>query len=136
MQIRFFAPLMAVLLAFAAAASAKCPATLVEVRGSVADGFPSEAKVRVTVFAHKRRNPLTETFNLEGNSFSKTVAFSTLSRSGLWGDQCHRSPEEVVIELIDKDGREIDRAVLDLRRDVELGPKGMRLRAVVLRGEP
>jgi hypothetical protein len=138
MQVRFFSLLMAFLLALALTANAKCPVTLVEVRGSVAGTLPAEAKIKVTVFGHKRKNPVTKTFDLDGSNFAQALRFPTLSRSGLlgeWGERCDRSPEQVVIELIDKDGHEIDRALLDARRDVEPGARGITLRAVVLRGE-
>jgi hypothetical protein len=44
MQIRFLGPLLAVLLAFALTANAKCPVTFVEVRGSVTGKLLSETK--------------------------------------------------------------------------------------------
>jgi hypothetical protein len=139
MPTRFIGGLIVVLFFPALHVKAKCVAGRLEVHGSITGKLSPDAKLAVSlVFRNARKHPETETSTLEGSTFAETVGFSMQSRTGFlveWGEKCDRVPKQVVVRLIDKDSREIDRVTMNVRGDFLNTANGFILRSpVVLHG--
>ncbi len=87
---------------------AKCPAYSAQIHGRIECSFKPDVRVVATLLFsdHKSEVPAKETvMDIQDSTFSGSVAFSTYSSSALLsGDRCRRSPEGVLIRLIEADG--------------------------------
>ena len=74
-----------------------------------------------------------ELVKLKGNVFEDTIGFSLESRGGFffgeWGEKCDRALKQVVIRLVDGEGREIDKVILNVRGDFLITADGFVLRS-------
>jgi hypothetical protein len=93
----------------------------VEIRGKIQCSFKADDKVLATLIFndHQLEGAGEEgAIDINGDTFSGSVAFNTYSSSGLIsGDKCKRRPKSVLIRLIEVDGMEKDRASLTVASD-------------------
>jgi len=118
-------------------AYAKCPASQVEIHGSIVGKLPPVAKLAVSlVFRNGRKHPPDEMVNLEGGTFSTTIGFSMESRAGHllgeWSEKCDRVLKQVVVRLVDQEGREIDKVTLNVQGDFLVTANGIILRSPIV----
>jgi hypothetical protein len=121
-------------------AYAKCPASQVEIHGSITGKLPPVAKLAVSlVFRNGRKHPPDEMVSLEGGTFSTTLGFSMESRAGYfngllgeWGEKCDRVLKQVVVRLVDQEGREIDKVTLNVQGDFLITANGIILRSPII----
>jgi hypothetical protein len=117
---------------------AKCRVVQVEIHGSITGKLPPVAKLAVSlVFRNGRKHPPDEMVSLEGDTFSKTLGFSMYSRAGYgllgeWGEKCDRVLKQVVVRLVDQEGREIDKVTLNVQGDFLVTANGIILRSPIV----
>jgi hypothetical protein len=118
----------------------KCPASWVEIHGSITGKLPPDAKLTVSlVFRNGRKHPPDETVSLQGDTFSATLGFSMESRAGYfngllgeWGEKCDRTLKQVVVRLVDQEGREINKVTLNVQGDFLITASGIILRSPII----
>jgi hypothetical protein len=108
--------LSVIFLCFVNQLRAKCPVAYVDVSGRIQCSFKPEDKILATLIFHDHQPGASgeeAAFDIHGDSFSGRIVFNTYSSSGLLGgDKCRRSPEKVVIRLVEADGTEKYRTTL------------------------
>jgi hypothetical protein len=142
MLIRYIAGIVFAVTPFplAITAYAKCPASRVEIHGSITGKLPPDAKLAVSlVFRNGRKHPTDEMVSLEGSTFSATLGFSKQSGAGYfngllgeWGEKCDRILKQVVVRLVDQEGREIDKVTLNVQGDFLITASGIILRSPII----
>ena len=118
----------------------KCPAGQVEIHGSITGKLPPGGKLEVSlVFQNGRKHPPDQMVSLQGGTFSATLGFSMQSRGGYfngllgeWGEKCDRTLKQVVVRLVDQEGREIDRVTLNVQADFLITASGIILRSPII----
>jgi hypothetical protein len=111
-------------------AIAKCVHHIIYVQGNVAKAANQKLAVKIVVSPDPNWEPQPEVVLAEGK-LTGEVYFDATKSEGRRRDNCSRAPETVDVILL-QDGREVDRARLDVAKDFVRDPKhNYRLRSPI-----